>query len=61
MLWVISMLGSANERLNRLNLISARCDAQDITSSGGFWRLTYTDKHFRVLYANTGNVFVLVR
>ena len=45
----------------RLNLISARCDVQDITSSGGFWRLTYTDKDFRVLYANTGNVFVLVR
>ena len=31
------------------------------TTSGGFWRLTYTDKDFRILYTNLGNVFVLVR
>ncbi|CAL5219426.1 g1255 [Coccomyxa viridis] len=30
-------------------------------TSGGFWRLTYTDKDFRILYTNLGNVFVLVR
>lgn len=30
-------------------------------TSGGFWKLTYTDANFRVLYSNKGNVFVLAR
>ncbi|BDA42824.1 hypothetical protein COCOBI_03-7170 [Coccomyxa sp. Obi] len=30
-------------------------------TSGGFWKLSYTDEDFRVLYTNRGNVFVLVR
>ena len=36
--------------------------AQDLSNGiGGFWRLTYTDRDFRILYTNLGNVFVLVR
>ncbi len=39
---------------------------QDISNgrpdtSGGYWRLAYTDERFRVLYTNLGNVFILVR
>ncbi|KAK9909381.1 hypothetical protein WJX75_001353 [Coccomyxa subellipsoidea] len=30
-------------------------------TSGGYWKLTYSDPDFRVLYTNRGNVFVLVR
>ena len=30
-------------------------------SNGGWWRLTYVDADWRVLYANTGNVFVLAK
>ena len=28
---------------------------------GSWWRLTYVDSDYRILYANTENVFVLTR
>lgn len=34
---------------------------QDISTQGGYWKLSYTDENFRVLYTNLGNVFILAR
>ena len=47
-------------------LLRTCLSAQDISNgtpdtSGGFWRLTYTDQDLRILYTNLGNVFVLTR
>ncbi len=59
-------MGSSGARLRLPVSDMTALLAQEFTNrtpetSGGFWRLTYTDKDFRILYTNLGNVFVLVR
>eukprot|EP00898_Chlorokybus_atmophyticus_P002981 jgi/Chlat1/3684/Chrsp24S03845 len=46
----------------RWTLLSVFSFTQDFKpSSGGWWEVTYVDNDLRILYANTGNVFVLRR
>ena len=53
----------------RESALSGYCDltasvllmTQKISSQGGFWKLSYTDDNYRVLYTNLGNVFILAR
>eukprot|EP00208_Stichococcus_sp_RCC1054_P006658 CAMPEP_0206139664 /NCGR_PEP_ID=MMETSP1473-20131121/6984_1 /ASSEMBLY_ACC=CAM_ASM_001109 /TAXON_ID=1461547 /ORGANISM="Stichococcus sp, Strain RCC1054" /LENGTH=253 /DNA_ID=CAMNT_0053533543 /DNA_START=117 /DNA_END=878 /DNA_ORIENTATION=+ len=44
--------------VNTIFMLGPFAKQQDM-SNGGWWRLTYIDSNWRILYANTGNVFVL--